>query len=202
MSQFLARIFIISIYIAPVLGWGQAVLVEEPGRPITRQVLKRADDSLGFRNMRKVGVGLAAGGAHGLVGIDLELNFSPETSLRAGFGIADNYQSFGLAIKRVVGGKWFAPYVAGGFTRWYTVVDGGPTTHTTTSFLAERFLSETEKRTGQFAETLIYPALGIQYLQLNGNWAGSSLYAEILMLLDIDDFNSAATGALGFLYYF
>ncbi|MCB0390231.1 MAG: hypothetical protein KDD58_03015 [Bdellovibrionales bacterium] len=200
-------LLLISIYMYSFSALGQAVLVEEKGRAVGPSVRYKSEskstlNSADFKYKRKVGVGISAAGASGLIGANLELNFTPETSFSTSFGLADNFQTFGFSIKKSISGKYFAPYIAGGFTRWYTVTDEGPFTESSPGFLAEKFLSAKEKQEGQFAETLIYPALGIQYLQLDGEWAGSSIYAEVLMLIDIDDFKSAPTGGVGYLYYF
>ncbi|MCB0356162.1 MAG: hypothetical protein KDD40_04100, partial [Bdellovibrionales bacterium] len=182
---------LISIYMYALSAMAQAVLVEERGKAIGSNSTSskvEAINSADFKYKRKVAVGISAAGAQGLAGLTIELNFSPETSFSTSFGLADRYQSFGMAVKHSISGKYFSPYIAGGFARWYTVTDEGPIESSSPGFLAERFLSAQERQEGKFAETLIYPALGIQYLQLDGDWAGSSLYAEVLMLVDIDDF--------------
>ncbi|MCB9025665.1 MAG: hypothetical protein H6625_05065 [Bdellovibrionaceae bacterium] len=198
-------LFFISIYMYSFSALGQAVLVEERGRALQSSSSRThlsSKNSVDFKYKRKVGVGLSAAGAQGLAGVTLELNFSPEMSFSTSFGLADRFQTFGVFIKKSISAKYFTPYISGGFTRWYTVTDEGPMTTSNPSFLAERFLSNKEKSEGKFAETLIYPAMGIQYLQLDGDWAGSSLFVEVLMLVDIDDFKSSPTGGLGYLYYF
>lgn len=198
-------ILLISIYMYTSAVQGQAVLIEQNGRSLNRsrsQVSSTVRNAGDFRNQRKVGIGMSAAGAQGLAGVTLELNFTPETSFLTSFGLGDRFQTFGVSIKRNISGKYFSPYIAGGFTRWYTVTDEGPIDVSQPSFLAERFLNSNELAEGQFAETLIYPALGIQYLQLDGAWAGSSLFIEVMMLLDIDEFKSAPAGSLGYMFYF
>src|SRR5690606_13392293 len=130
-----------------------------------------------FRSHRKVGFGLGMAGIYGLTGAQLELNFVPEVSLITGFGLGSGYQAFNLQIKRTLTGNSFMPYISGGFARWYSVGDNGRITDTNPGFLSKRFLNDDEKRSGKFAEILLYPALGLQYLQLQGEWSGFSLYA-------------------------
>jgi len=192
---------VISIYLCALACWVGSAHASNSSS-VQRVTSKIAHNSSEFRALRKVGIGLSAAGAQGVVGSTIELNFTSEVSLATHFGLGDSYQSFGLSLKRIIAGRSFAPYISGGFARWYTVREGGPINNSTPGFLADRFLTEKQKAEGKFSRTMIYPALGIQYLQLDGSWAGMSFFAEVLMLLDIDDFHSAATGGMGMMYYF
>lgn len=179
------------------------ILMDEDGSSMNQTRTKQADSGFDFRKKRKFGVGLSTAGALGLVGANLEIVFTPESSFMGGFGLGDSYQTFALQYKKAIGGRWFVPYVGGGFARWYTAGDkNGSVQDTSPGFLADRFLNDEERRSGEFAENLIYPMAGVQYYQLKGDWAGSSLYAQIMMLFDMDDFVSAATGEFGVFYYF
>lgn len=186
-------------------SWAAVLIDDGSGRTSTVNSVSSdvGTTGLNFRGQKKVGVGLEAAGSLGLVGVKTEINLTRIASFGGGFGLGPGYQSFNVFVKRAIGGDAFVPYVAGGFSRWYSVGDRRENiSDSTPGFLAERFLSDEERRTGDFAETLIYPAAGVQYYQLSGSWAGASLYAEILFLIDLDDFASSATGGLGFMYYF
>lgn len=189
--------FLVSLHL-----FAQAVLVEENGRKISSSSYVSSRNGNDFKNNRKIGAGISLAGVQGLVGANIEINFSSETALITSFGLAEDFNSFGFSIKRSLNGKYFSPYLSGGFTRWYSGKDNGSIKSTTPGFLGNKFLSSKELSTGNFAETLLYPALGIQYLQLDGEWAGSSLFAEVVLLFDIDDFQTAPTGSVGYLYYF
>lgn len=199
MKYYLAFILVL---VLPQVGHG-AILIEDEGRAVSKTSVSAAADGMSFRKQRRFGVGLSTAGALGLVGANLEINFTDQTSFLGGFGLGDSYQSFALQMKHSIGGRWFMPYVGGGYARWYTAGDkNGQLNKTNPSFLADRFLNNEEKSSGEFAENLIYPMAGVQYLQLSGNWAGVSAYAQILMLIDIDDLISAPTGEFGIFYYF
>ncbi len=203
---------VLSIYMfslfTQVQAQAQAVLVEERGQKIQSKLehqsrkSSRYLNSFEFKNKNRVGVGLGFAGTHGLVGTQLELNFTPEIAVTTSFGVSDAFQNFGFQIKRSFTGKYFSPYVAGGLTRWYSHSDNGPIASTNPGFLSNKFLTNQEIASGQFTETLIYPSLGMQYIQLDGEWTGSSIYAEVLLLLDTDNLRSAPTGSIGYLYYF
>lgn len=173
--------------------------VVEPGQ----SSYKFESRGLNFKRERKVGVGLSTAGALGFLGANIEINFTPEDSFMGGFGMGDSYQSYALQYKHSIGGSWFVPYVGGGYARWYTVTDdNGRIEDSSPGFLADKFLSNRELNTGRFDEHLFYPMAGVQYFQLKGKWAGFSLYAQVMMLVDIDDLVSAPTGEFGAFFYF
>lgn len=179
-----------------------SILVEESSSR-SRLEYKPAVDSFDFKTQRKIGVGLSAAGSQGLAGVNFEINFSAADSFMANFGLGSGFQSLGLKYKKTFGGRWFAPYMAGGYAHWYTAGgDKEVITHSNPSFLVTRFLNESERNKGEFAENLIYPSFGLQYHQLSGEWAGASLFAEVLLLIDLDDLVSAATGELGLMFFF
>jgi hypothetical protein len=183
-----------------------AILLSEEGTTTeapktSTKISKVAKDGWEFRDQRKLGLGMGLGGTLGFAGLQMELNFAPETSFLGGFGIAPRYQSYVFEIKRAIPSKWFMPYAAAGFGQWYTTGKGGPIHSTTPGFLADRFLSDKQKASGQFSESFIFPSLGVQYLQLNGEWAGFSAYAEVSLLVDLNDLVTAPTGGLGIIFY-
>ncbi|MCB0421502.1 MAG: hypothetical protein KDD61_10935 [Bdellovibrionales bacterium] len=167
----------------------------------TRISSSSALDGLSLRQERRMGIGLATAGSVGILGLNMELNFVPELSLRTGFGIGNGYNTFHLEVRKMVSGTWFVPYLSGGFARW---TGNGRTNmeDVTPGFLAEKFLTQEEVVSGRFSQNMIYPALGIQYFQLKGDYKGSSIYAEVLMMIDLDDFVAAPTGEIGYVYYF
>lgn len=182
---------------------GAAILIDDGSGSIRRTSTKRAKNGYQFRQQRRVGVSSVASGAYGVAGLQFNLNFSEDISFATGFGLGSGFQSFNLKLKSVIAGRRFLPYVAAGYARWYTTTtNNGGVNKSTPGFLAKRFLSEEERKSGEFAENLLYPAIGVEYVQLDGSWSGFSIAAEILMLLDIDDFASAPTGAIAMGYYF
>ncbi len=163
---------------------------------------KIAGTGLKMRELRKVGLGVQAGGALGSYGIGLELNFQPDFSTSVGFGMGSGYQAMNVQFKKYIGGQNFLPFITAGVSRWFTASRAERDfTSSSPEFLADKFLSESEKN-GRFSKNIIYPGFGVQYMHLKGPWAGSSVSAEILLLVSIDDFASAAVGSVGYTYYF
>lgn len=194
-----------AIFIILIFGpWGvkAAVLVEESGRPVSRSAVKAAVDTENFKQLRKVGLGMTVAGALGVIGTQLDINFTRDTSFAAGVGLGTGYQSFSFQLKRTIGGKWFAPYFSAGFARWYTARPSPGLEETNPPFLAEQFLTSEEKASGRFGINMLYPSLGLQYNQLQGSWSGISVFAEVIMLVEMRALVSAPTGGLGLMYYF
>lgn len=191
-----------------------AILIEEGGQPVrsTKKIHIPAAKSVegasygdGFemRMQRRVGVGLSGAGPLGVGGVNLELNLSPDLSFIGGFGGGKGFQSFTMQFKHVFGGGFFMPYFMGGYARWYSVGKKDSMESTTSpAFLGEKFLSDSDKLKGQYSVNLLYPGIGVQFTQHSGPWAGSSVYVEAVMLLDVEDFVAAPTGTIGYLYYF
>lgn len=181
-----------------------AILLEEGGKSVHRPISeKTASNGIEMRRIRRVGIGGAMVGPLGLGGANIELNFSPEASFVGGFGGGPGFQAFTMQYKRVLGGRSLLPYFMAGYSRWYGTGQSAVGRSTTTpTLLGEKLLNDSERSQKNFAVNLIYPGLGLQFLQLSGPWAGSSIFFEAVMLLDIEDFIAAPTGTIGYLYYF
>ena len=156
-----------------------------------------------MRSRRRFGVGLATSGQMGLMGALVEYNATPENSLVLGAGGGPHYSSFSAQWKHLFSGQHFAPYSSLGFARWYNASgQSGSVVKTNPSPLASKFLSENEKQSGKFSVELFTPSLGLQYSPLAGSYIGASLFAEIVMLVEIESLQQAPVGSLGMLYYF
>jgi hypothetical protein len=188
----------------PVSESSAAILLEDGGRSIkAHSVVKTAENGFSLRRIRRVAVGVSAAGALGVAGAELELCFNPESGFVGGFGGGKGFQAFSLQYKRVLGGENFLPYVTAGVSRWYNV--GKPSSvseGTSPSILADRLLNESQKSSGSFEVSMVHPGFGVQVMQPSGPWAGTSVFFEAVMLLNIESFVAAPTGSLGLLYYF
>ncbi|MDZ4662837.1 MAG: hypothetical protein SGJ18_14590 [Pseudomonadota bacterium] len=193
------RFAILIILLAPLDSWSARQRMAN----VDRLSSKAALDGTEFRQKRRVAIGSSFGGAAGIAGINLDLNLTDQAALSLLFGVGDPFQSFGFAIKRFVSGTSFLPYFSAGYVRWtHKRAESQAIETTLPNILGKRFLNSGEKESGQFSEDIIYPGLGLQYVQLSGPWAGISMYLELQALVDVDDFQTATTGALGISYYF
>lgn len=172
------------------------------GRSKAKYKPKVAKDAYTFRNLRRVGIGGQVLGPLGMAGINLEMNFHPQWSILTGFGGGPGYQSFSVQYKMVLSGNSFVPYGTFGISRWYNYGDAGAIKDSTPALLYENLMSKSDKEKGKINEVLIFPSFGLQYLNLDGDWAGFSMALEVNLLFDIMDFEIAPTIGLGSTYYF
>jgi len=163
---------------------------------------KTATSGMDMRKIRRAAVGAQAAGALGMGGVLLELNFTPNWAFNGGFGGGEGFQAYMLQVKYVLTGDWLMPYATFGYANWASVGKSGPIQKTKPAILAERLLNDDEKADGQFKKHILYPGFGLQFMQLDGDYAGFSMYAEMVMLLDVGNFVAAPTGALGVMYFF
>jgi hypothetical protein len=195
----LLRLFIVTFFAWNPPAWS-AVEVDEHGS--TRISAKTANSGREMRGSRRAGIGLLTGGLSGVFGANLEINFTQTFALNAGGGFSSDFQSLFIGGKHVLGGKWIMPYGTYGYARWFRNGGSREVGTTTPGFVADKFLSAKERETGIFSENLIFGGLGVQYLQLSGDWAGSSVYIDAHYLVDFEDFVGAPTLGAGYIYYF
>ncbi len=179
-----------------------AILVEENGREVVYDT-RSASDGMDLRTKRRMGVGAAAAGAHGVFGINIDLNLTSRITTELGFGLSTEFQTFHFAVKRYLGGESVLPYIGLGYARWSNNGETrGGIEETNPGFVAEQFMSEEDKEKGRITANILYPAAGIQYLLLDGRWAGFGIHAEIDILLEVSELEAAPTGSIGATYYF
>ena len=160
------------------------------------------DSGLALKRTKKMGIQTTFAGATGLVGLNADLNFAEDFAVSIGYGVSHGFQAFNIHVKESLGGKNFIPYFVGGYSRWYAHGREGGAHNTSPAFLADKFLSAHERRTGDFSKDIIYPGLGLQYLNIDGDWRGLGFFAETLFLVNLNDFLASATAGLGTIYYF
>jgi hypothetical protein len=156
-----------------------------------------------LRSQRRVAIGLDFAGLLGSMGTHLEMNFTPQSSFLAGYGGSPLFRSFALQYRRYLGGASFQPYIGIAYARWYNSKEANaPINETEPSILKEKFLSPEDAKSGKIAEDLLVPSIGIQFVQLSGQWSGFGLGAEVLIMMDIADMVLAPTGQISSSYYF
>lgn len=156
-------------------------------------------DNLALREARKIGLGLGVGGSLGLYGLNIEINFEDADGAMAGIGGGDGYSSFNVLWKHTFLGDTVAPYTTLGYSRWYNASGGE---NYQNSAVLDRVLTDEQKSSGQFATDFLSGSLGLQYTTLKGNLAGTSLFAEIVLLGDLHRGMLVPTGTVGAGYYF
>ena len=158
----------------------------------------------GFWSKRKMGVGMTAGGAYGLVGGVVGIHFHPQWSVDLGFGGGSHFQSYGLRVKKMLFlSSPLNPYIGVGFHRWMrTTTRPINSDSISPGYVADQFMSDDQRSKGFIDEKLIHGSLGIQYTFTQGEWVGYGFFLEALFMVSVEDFDSAPTASLGFNYFF
>lgn len=153
--------------------------------------------NLKMREDRKVGVGFAAGGSAGVIGLQVELNIEDQNGAALSFGAGDSYSTFSLAWKHNFEGLYLTPYTTLGWSRWYGSGGGRPQ-----SYILEDVLSTEERNSGRFGADFVMGAFGAQYNQLEGDLLGGSFFAQIELLVSPFRGRVVPSAGLGVVYYF
>lgn len=163
----------------------------------------RAHFEPNWRKIRRMGAGVNFSGVYGGAGFQVELNLTPSWGTQVGFGGTSDISAFAFQVKRVLSGRQLSPYLSSGVVHWASRGEGpaGEGALSPAS-LSSTFLSAEQKRAESFEEILIPLSLGLQYAQVRGPWAGSSVFVELNALTDVADLKLAATGTLGLSYFF
>lgn len=181
---------------------GRVLVKEKKNRFKQSEAIKEGSTGRELKTLRRVAVGVQALGALGLGGVQMELNFNPKWAGTIGFGGGSGFRALEVQAKHVLAGEWLLPYATFGYTRWESTRNLGRIDKTTPSILGERILTDGERASGEFSKDLFYTSFGLQLMQLKGKWAGYSIYAEGIILVDFSTFVASPTGTLGMLYYF
>lgn len=157
-----------------------------------------------FWSQRKVGVGMAAAGTYGLLGATIGFHFHPQWSVDLGYGGGSHFQAFGFRVKKMLLlSSPLNPYFGVGFHRWQrgTTRPFNPN-DVSPGYVANRFMDDGQRARGEIDEKLMHGSVGIQYTFTNGPWMGYALFLEALLLVSVEDLDSAPTASLGFNYFF
>lgn len=216
----MSRLVFFFLFLFSLAAGAQAILIEEgdldvfetsntgPSKTI-QPLSQRSEMTLNrrlyqnteeLRSHRRVGVGTSLLGQQGLYGAMIELNFSPTTSFLTGFGGGPGYNSFTFQWKHLFLGQKFSPYLGLGYSRWSGT--GGSLGSSNPTVLSSKYLNEAEKKSGTFAVNLLNPYLGMQYHQLDGQYAGLSFFGEIVLLNEMMNLAPTPTAAIGGMFYF
>jgi hypothetical protein len=203
--RYLQNLFAIAAFLAVPLSYASTQDLDETDFSSTAASVFKVDennnyaDNLALREARKIGLGLGLGGSLGFYGFNIEINFEDADGAVAGVGGGEGYSSFNLLWKHTFLGDTVAPYTTLGYSRWYNASGGG---NFKNSAVLDRVLTDQEKADGKFATDFISGSLGLQYTTLRGELAGTSLFAEIVLLGDVHHGNIVPTGTVGAGYYF
>jgi len=144
---------------------------------------------------RRFGVGFSAAGPLSILGLEVDVNFSPDLSLSGGIGTGLDYSTMMLKGKFYLPGTWVSPYAAMGMARWWT--SGTQEAKLSPSVLRNRFLSEDADPSQGFDMWLVYPALGVQFMHATG----LAVFIELQYLFKLITFANGTYAGLGMHWY-
>jgi len=203
--RYLQSLLIAATFLALPLSYASTQDLDESDFSSTAASVFKVDennnyaDNLALREVRKIGLGASLGGSLGFYGFNIEINFEDADGAMAGVGGGDGYSTFNILWKHSFLGDTIAPYTTLGYSRWYNATSGG---NYKNSAVLDRVLTDREKATGQFATDFLSGSVGLQYTHLQGELAGTSLFAEIVLLADAHHGTLVPTGTVGAGYYF
>lgn len=157
-----------------------------------------------FWSERKVAVGMQAAGTYGLAGGVIGIHFHPQWSVDLGFGGGSHFQAYGFRIKKMMLlSSALNPYFGFGFHRWHRN-NTRPFNADTMSpgFVAQRLMSDEDKRLGVIDAKLANASLGLQYVFTDGSLKGYGIFIEAILLMEVNELISIPTASVGFNYFF
>lgn len=158
------------------------------------------NSNLDMKRHKKVGFGVALGGAGGGLGLNSELNLDPENALAIGLGAGPSYGSFNLLYKRNLESKYLSPYGKLGYSKWFSSSNSNFSVKD--SDVLKRVFSDKELKSGRFDTDFLVSAVGVEYNQLEGDLAGVNFYGELVLLTEFKTASIIPTGAIGITYFY
>lgn len=166
---------LIALFFTPVLSFAQ---IQEETIVSSSGVTTGYASNLKMREERRVGVGAQVGGTAGLLGLVLELNIEDQDGVLIGGGLDQGYSTFSISWKHSFEGEYFTPYTTLGWSRWFSSSDEKKSSN----YILDEMLSEREKAEGRFGLDFVVAGGGVQYQQLEGEFAGAGFFGEINLL--------------------
>ena len=148
-----------------------------------------------FKNERRFGAGVSAGGPLSSLGMEIEFNLEPEISIAGGLGTGGSYSTLAVKGRYFLLGDQVSPYFLMGIARWWS--DGTSERDIGPSVLKNIFLEGADPRSG-FSVWTLYPGIGVQFL----HDSGFSLYAEAHYLFKVPSFSNGTYAGLGMSWFF
>lgn len=179
-------------------GMNQNQSIFNKNQKFDREGIELYQTNLDMKQYKKLGVGLMAGGATGVLSLNGEINLESSEAAIIGIGIGPGYGAFNLGWKHNFEAYYLSPYTKVGYSKWYSSSKGDATD----SAVLKRIYNENELRGGRFDVDFVAGSMGIEYNQLEGDLSGVNLFGEIVVMADFRKFTMIPTGAIGINYYY
>ena len=150
----------------------------------------------GLKMARRFGVGVSAGGALAVFGVEADVNVTESISISGGLGSGIDYSTLMLKGRWFLMGEWVSPYLGMGLSRWWT--DGTAEKNIGPSVLVNRFLDGVSDYSNGFSVWIVSPTLGVQFMHPKG----FAISAELQYLFRLFDFSNGTYAGMGVHWYF
>jgi hypothetical protein len=145
---------------------------------------------------KRFGIGIGAGGASGVLGLEIDINLDENVSLTGGWGSGIDYSTVSLKGRYFFPGRSVSPYVGGGLARWWA--DSVASKDLNPGMIARHFLPDDFEPGKGFNLLLLYPVLGMQYVHP----MGIEFSAELMYFFKMLNFANNAYAGFGVHWYF
>lgn len=145
---------------------------------------------------KRFGIGVSAAGPLAIFGIEIDINVSEDFSLSGGIGTGMDYSTMSVKSRYYLLGKNVSPYIGLGMARWWS--NSVASRDLAPSFLSRSFLPDDFRPENGFNVFMIYPVLGVQYL----NVMGLEFSAEVMYLVKLMNMASSPYAGVGVHWYF
>ena len=174
-----------------------AILIEDNGKKIqTRATQATTWNSVyNFKKTHRVAVGTGISGVHGLLGVHLDLAYTPSISGFIGYGQSFELSTFTFGMKRYYDGKSVSPYLGILGTNWFGRVKDSKKPKIVPEWFKKR--AEITETSPYYNHFFIVPTVGVKYYQKTGTTVGMALFAEIDFFIDTALMKLYPTGMLG-----
>lgn len=156
--------------------------------------------NLDMKAHKKLGAGLALGGALGQIGAHAELNLDPNQALLIGMGTGPGYGTFTLQGKYNFERIYISPYVKAGYSKWFSA--GKVPSDATGSDVLRQIYSQSDLKAGRFDANFLLGSIGAEYNQLEGELAGVNFFGEMTLMTELETARLVPTGSVGLTYFY
>ncbi len=162
--------------------------VGEGGDPMT------ALESLKMR--KRFGLGITAGGGLAIMGLEGDINITPQLAASIGWGTGIDYSSFSIRARYYLLGEWVSPYVGFGFAHWWASANASR--DVSPSILRNKFLSPSDDLSQGYNIFMAYPSVGVQFM----HHSGFAVSFEVMMLFKLMTLANGTYAGASFHWYF
>ena len=148
-----------------------------------------------LKMQKRFGIGVSAGGALSVLGVEMDINLTETVSVSGGLGTGLDYSTFMVKAKYFLLGENVCPYFTAGFARWWT--NGTREKTIGPAVLVNKFLEVNDYSKG-FSVWIVYPGVGVQFFHS----MGFSVYAELQYLFKLFNFSNGTYAGMGVSWYF